>query len=324
MDTPLLYPDLRQVMTRHPEASAGSDPGPSDTVDLAALRDEIDRLDDALLDLLIRRTEVARQVGQAKRAMAGRDQGRPGDDPGLDVAFLRPGREARILRRLTGRDTGPLTKPVAVRIWREIFAAAVALQGPFTMAVYMPARGAGYLEIGRDAFGAYTPATPFGSPGQVVRAVSDGAAVVGILPLPGESDSGPWWPHLIGRSKNTPRVVARLPVIGPGPGRGDGVEALAVACVPLEDTGEDISLLVIETSPDVSRASLKTLLDGAGLPVLGFRDARESGPEARLHLIEIDGLVTPDDTRLAGLAEDPAGRVGLAVVIGAYARPMAP
>ncbi|SDH35897.1 chorismate mutase [Roseospirillum parvum] len=307
-------------MTRRPEAP----PPAAGEVDLAALRDEIDRLDDALLDLLIRRTEVARQVGQAKRALAGRDKGVPGDSPGLDVAFLRPGREARILRRLTGRDIGPLTKPVAVRIWREIFAAAVALQGPFTMAVYMPTRGAGYLEVGRDAFGAYTPATAFGSPGQVVRAVSDGAAVVGVLPLPGEGDDSAWWPHLLGRSDNTPRVVARLPVIGPGPGRGDGVEALAVACVPIEDTGDDISLLVIETSPDVSRGSLKTLLEGAGLPVLGFRDARDSGPGARLHLIEVSGLIGSDDTRLAGLTDDSAGRVGMAMVIGAYARPLAP
>ncbi|HYZ32124.1 MAG TPA: chorismate mutase, partial [Crenalkalicoccus sp.] len=65
-----------------------------DAAALAALRAEIDTLDDALHDLLMRR------AGVVARLAASRAKG--------DAPALRPGREAAVLRRLLARHAGPL------------------------------------------------------------------------------------------------------------------------------------------------------------------------------------------------------------------------
>lgn len=288
--------------------------------DLESLREEIDSIDDAILDLLIRRTEVVEQVGATKRAaemVVGKNAGKEA----VKGIFLRPAREANILRRLLSRHRGSFPKSAIVRLWRELFSAVVALQGPYSLSVYMPKRGAGYLELARDAFGSYTPATTASSSGQVVKSVIDGEATVGILPMPVFEDLQAWWTNLLSSSANSPRVVARLPFLGPGPGRGDGVEAFAVARIQPEPTGDDRALLAVETTSEASRAGLKTLIEKAALTVREVLDSRDHGPDVRLHLVEVDGFITRDDKRLLQLKSENAGKITFVTVIGAYASP---
>lgn len=52
--------------------------------DLAQLREEIERVDRAIIELLTRRVELARAVGMAKRA-----QGLPTLDPAREAAVVR-------------------------------------------------------------------------------------------------------------------------------------------------------------------------------------------------------------------------------------------
>ncbi len=72
---------------------------------LPALRAELDRIDDAIQDLLIRRAGVVEHVARS---------GKP--------AAFRPGREASIIRRLLHRHQGSLPSVALVRIWRELLA----------------------------------------------------------------------------------------------------------------------------------------------------------------------------------------------------------
>lgn len=277
------------------------------------LRASIDRIDTALHDLIMERALVAQQIGARKRA------------EGEEGIFLRPGREMEVLRRLMERHSGDFPRPVVVRLWREIFSALVALQGPMTLAVYMPERGAGFLELARDHYGAYTPTVCHATPGAAVRAVTEGEATVGILPLPRPDEEAPWWPMLVSDAPNTPRIVARLPLCGPGPGRGNGVEGLAIARLTPDATGDDHSLLVLETSPDISRAGVRGLVEGIGLTGVECLGNRDLGPSsavvARLHLVEVDSACTTGDTRLAALAAIP--QVQRVFPIGVYATPFA-
>lgn len=278
---------------------------PDNAPSLDELRREIDRLDDNIQDLLIQRTAAVERIGALK---------------GDDTIYLRPGRQAEILRRLVARHHGRYPRVALTRLWNEMMGALVALQGPFTLAVYMPERGAGYLELARDQYGAYTPCTPFRSVGQVVRAVADGAATVGILPMPDREGVEPWWMTLIGESGDVPRVIARLPFAGPGIGRGDGTEAVAIARMPQEQTGCDRSWLVLETGDDVSRARLRSALAAAGLEPTQLAATEKSG-DAWLHLAEISTFVAPDDRRV-GLLLDRRQPVKRAVVLGGYAVPL--
>src|SRR3978361_2219874 len=92
------------------EATKEEEPAPLDgwrTGGLPALRAELDRIDNTIHDLLMRRAEVVEHVARS---------GKP--------AALRPGREASILRRLVGRHQGALPAVSVTRIWRELLAGA--------------------------------------------------------------------------------------------------------------------------------------------------------------------------------------------------------
>ena len=78
--------------------------------DISDLRQQIDAIDDALLDLLNQRAEIARQVGEAKK------QG----------VVYRPEREAQVHRRLHGRNNGPLSNGTVSSLFTEIISSCRA------------------------------------------------------------------------------------------------------------------------------------------------------------------------------------------------------
>jgi chorismate mutase/prephenate dehydratase len=91
---------------------------------LAALRAEIDAIDSQLHDLLMRRTDLAVQVGEVKARV------QPlGGTPADGSKFIRPAREALILRRLVARHQGKLPKAVKRRVR---FSAPIGIPAPAT------------------------------------------------------------------------------------------------------------------------------------------------------------------------------------------------
>lgn len=279
----------------------------TDTANLDRLRRDIDRIDNQIHDLLMQRVGLVEQIAGAKA---------PGG------IALRPGREISVLRRLMARHEGALPKAALVRIWREIMGALVGLQQPFTIAVFQPERGAGYIELARNHFGVVWPQIVHLTPGHVVRMVADGQATVGVVPLPGSADAEPWWLSLTSDAENLPRVVARLPVLSPETnlGRPEPLEALVVACRDHEETGDDRTFIAVESEPVVSRDRLRAALTSAGLDLVNVVATHRSEVVWR-HLVEVSGYVTRGDQRLTDLvgAKDP---VTHARVIGGYAVPL--
>lgn len=277
-----------------------------DDANLERLRQNIDRIDDRLHDLLMERASLVEQIAAAKPA---------GGVP------LRPGREAFILRRLLNRHKGHFPKTSLIRIWREIMGALVGMQAPFTVAVAEPEKGAGYAALARDHFGVSWPHLMHQTAGQVVRAVADGVVSVGVVPLPSPADTDPWWLSLTATADNLPRVVARLASIRQeSPGIHPQTDALVIACRPHDPSGEDRSLLAVETSPDLSRDRLRILMDGVGLASRGLIATHRS-EEACYHLIEVEGHVVDGDARLIALVvgHDPIRHVRVG---GGYAVPL--
>ena len=269
------------------------------------LRRKIDEIDNSLHDLLMRRTELARQIALAK---------------GNNAVIMRPGREARVLRRLVGRHLGPFPKPVICRIWREIISVFTRLQGPFAAAAFAPEQGVDLSLLTRDHFGSLTPITGFGSEMGVLRAVSSGKANIGILPLP-ESDRGtPWWPKLARSGKAAPKIIARLPFAPLDGGRKAGPEAVVVSLAEPEESGDDRGYLIVELDQAVSRSALKMLLSDAGFEVRNTQ-AWVDAPDRTLHLVEIEGFLASDDQRVSALVEE-AAQVSHAWAVGSFAVPL--
>jgi chorismate mutase len=260
---------------------------------LQALRAEIDALDDAMHDLLMRRAAVVARMA-ASRAKNG--AGSP----------LRPGREAAVLRRLLARHSGALSGGAVVRIWRHIFMAHTAIQGGFTAAVAASGEAAPTLALAREHFGTATPLTQFASPAQALAALSAGKASVAVLPAPTGEGEGAWW-----QSLEAPRlcIVARLPFLADAT-RADA--ALVVAPVPPDASGDDRSFVRLEAAADAPREGFARMLSDAGLTGRILSLARQGGRS--LALAEIDAFIAAGDPRLAGLN---------AVLLGAYAVPVA-
>ena len=286
----------------------------ADLTPLAALRGEIDGIDDAVHDLLMRRAAIVAKVAAVKSGA-----------PDLG-SIMAPGREAAILRRLLGRHQGTLPPAAIGRIWREIIAASVACQGHIEVAVAAPTTSAAYLDIAREHFGSATPLTVHRSTERVLRAVNAADGTVGVLPWPVDGESDPWWPGLAAAARPVPRVIARLPFFANPRGRLKALAALVVAPFDRGETGEDASLAIFigtsEMAPDgMERALAAAHLDGRVIAVAAAPG--ENRRSRTLGLVEMAGYVADHDPRLAAAAAAAEGAIDRLVPVGGYAVPIA-
>ncbi len=274
------------------------------------LRREIDEIDADIHKLLMRRAQVVEEVAKVK------PPGRP---------YIRPGREAEIVRNLVSRHQGAFPLAAIVRMWREMIAALTRVQGPLAVAVVCPDEGRSPLwDNARDHFGSTTPAIAVNTPMAALRAVSDGTATLAVVPWPEEDDNDPWWRFILSPDPKTPRIIARLPFLrtaGQSVGR-EGGDALVLAAVPWEATGDDRTLLAVEVTQDVSRSRLKDGLEAAGFATLQLRTHHLPGGMGSVHLVEVEGFVAAEDPRLATARKRLGEGVSHVLTIGAYATPV--
>ncbi|MBI1985988.1 MAG: chorismate mutase [Rhodospirillales bacterium] len=273
---------------------------------LAALRREIDRIDESIHDLIIERTKVVEKVRNAKRG---------------EKIKIRPAREAEILYRLMKRHRGHFPKRELARIWREIIVATLRFEGPFSVAVYVGDNGAGYSDMARDQYGSFTPMSRHVSTRAVVEAVRDMRATVGILPLPRRDDEDHWWRLLVSETPNTPRVIARLPFIGGA--AGADIEALVICPIDQEQTGRDRSYLAVEADADIGFKAVEQALSQAGVSAVSHQVWHGSErPAVWTYLTEVFGFVDTKGRQLDRLKDSLGRRAKRLVHLGGYATPL--
>ena len=265
---------------------------------LPALRAELDRIDDAVHDLLIQRAEIVEYVARS---------GKP--------AAFRPGREASIIRRLLGRHRGSLPPVSLVRIWRELLAGTTSMQGGFSLAVCDGDNGALLTQLAREHFGALTPLRTYASAGQALVDVSQGVASVAVLPYPSESDN--WWVALL---HHEPRlhIIGRLPFWKPRPDGAPATQAIVVASTPPDASQDDGSFLGLECDGDVSRTRLSSELSAVGLKPETMVLGRQQGSPVTNVLVEVEGYLSDDDPRLVHMGTV----LRRPIVLGSYAMPV--
>ncbi len=140
---------------------------------LAALREQIDGVDRALLELLNRRAALANEVGALKKAEGS--------------ATFRPEREAQVIAGLKARNPGPLQPESVAPIWREIMSACRALETP-TRVAYLGPAGTFSEEAALGFFGSSIVPVPCANADEVFQATSAGAADFGVVPVENSSE----------------------------------------------------------------------------------------------------------------------------------------
>ena len=278
---------------------ASQKPSAAGAPDLASVRREIDAIDDQLHALLMRRAALVTGVQAAKA-----------DRTGL---FLRPGREAQIIRRLAATHQGSLPLAALSAIWRELIGGLYHLQGGIRVSVHGAPDPIAMWDIARGHFGVTAQLERHDDWQAVLASVSGQAGAVGLLAV-ADAGGDPWWLHLVSEAPGTPRVIARLPLVG-GETR---LKAFLVAPVTPEASGSDDSLLVVTLQSErMSRQRVVELLLAAG-----FRSRLLATAENAL-LVEVSGLVNTGDPRLADFAAATIEAEAVAMPIGAYAVPLA-
>lgn len=274
------------------------------------LRCEIDAIDDEMHDLLMRRVEIVEKVGALKDSA-------PGD------LYVRPAREAKILRRLVKRHKGRFPAAVVARLWRELLASMTSLQGPFSVAVNAPEKSVGFWDMARDHYGSATRMSLHRTAAPVLNAVFNGHVTIGLLPIPAEGDADPWWPKLIVGGDTLPRVIARVPFIENDNGQLEDLGALAIALTKPGNSGDDVSLFAVEATGGFSRRGIQDAFVTAGMAAktLAVWSEKRSST-SHLHLMEVAGYVEPDDPRIAAVTDSHGEHIIRIVDLGGYAVPI--
>jgi chorismate mutase/prephenate dehydratase len=137
---------------------------------LESLRAEIDSLDAKLVELLNRRAELARKIGEGK-----------GD------AAYDPARERDVLASLARANAGPLPEEALRAIWREVMSACLALERRTRVAYFGP-EGTFTHQAARERFGASVEYVCERTIPDVFSAVAAARADYGVVPVENSSE----------------------------------------------------------------------------------------------------------------------------------------
>lgn len=173
-------------------------PKPTDTPSLADLRKEIDRIDEAMHQLLMERGEIIDRLISVKRSQE------------TGSAF-RPVREAEMMRRLVDRHKGMLPLDIVEGIWRVIISTFTYVQAPFSVHADLSAGDALMRDSARFHFGFTAPFVPHMGASGVVAAVSASKGDLGLVPALAVAGAGAWWTAL--EFDAAPKIIARLPFV---------------------------------------------------------------------------------------------------------------
>lgn len=137
---------------------------------LSELRDKIDAIDGQILQLINQRASCALEVARTKIA-----QGEQG-------TFYRPDRESLVLRRIMDLNQGPLSGHTAVRFFRELMSACLALEKPMEIAFLGP-DGTFTQQAVYKHFGHAVKTIPVTTINEIFSAVELNKCQFGVVPV---------------------------------------------------------------------------------------------------------------------------------------------
>ena len=165
---------------------------------LADLRNEIDRIDACLHEMLMQRGEIIDRLIAVKARTGG-------------GSAFRPGREAEMMRRLVERHKGILPLDTVESIWRIIISTFTFVQANYSVHADVSGGDAQMRDGCRFHFGFTVPYISHHGVAAVVDAVANASGDLGLVPVEAGPAAGAWWQHLA--APTAPKIIARLPFV---------------------------------------------------------------------------------------------------------------
>ncbi len=189
------------------------------TQSLELIRQEIDRIDDAIVALLGERAAATAQVRAQKSG-----------DGSIAASPIRPAREAAILRRLMARRSAGLDPQTLVRLWRGILVSSTLAQAPVHL--HIAASNIDERLALRDHFG----------PMPVVEHETIAAALGALEAKPGDNAALPAqsaWALAAGTGRQ-PTIIATLPILQ----QGAAPQIFIFGHAQAQPSGDDVTIII--------------------------------------------------------------------------------
>lgn len=139
-------------------------------------RARIDDIDAQMLELMARRVDAARRIGEIKAGL---------DEP----AFYRPEREARVLKRLHQLNRGRLDNAALESLFREIMSITRGSEAGLSVAILGPL-GTYTEAAARRHFGSSIAVVPFSTIDEIFRAAETGQTDFAVAPVENSTEGG--------------------------------------------------------------------------------------------------------------------------------------
>ncbi|MCC7259700.1 MAG: chorismate mutase [Alphaproteobacteria bacterium] len=191
-------------------------------------RAEIDAIDVQLLALLTERIGIVRKVGVHKRSQ----------DP--DQCFLRPGREADMVRDIAAKGAGHFPPEALAAMWRMLISGSLSIEQPFSVSAYSTPGNPDCYWLAREYFGGFVPIREHGDAASVIADLRDRRCFVGALPVP---TTDTWWTRLLEKDSAHLKVFGIAPFVVPR-SRPDAATWLVGPIAP-EATSDDTSIIAM-------------------------------------------------------------------------------
>lgn len=270
------------------------------TEDLTLFRKKIDAIDEQIIALLRQRNQVVHEVGKHKAK----------ESAGNRLSFIRPGREATMLRDLAKKGEDVLPKEAIATIWRMIISSSLCIEQDMNIAVVASEANQDCYWLAREYYGRFVKTVRCDSASEVIEAVAHRQSAVGVLPLEMNEESMPWWVRPE-KEKNDIFVFARIPFVTK---KGEqGPAALAIANVMPEKTAEDVSVLAVHAMLSADEVVERFAAAELGTKVISAYNGE--------YLLETVSFLTPEDERLEQVRE-MLGKQTSVRLLGSYAVPM--
>jgi chorismate mutase/prephenate dehydratase len=135
---------------------------------LKELRERIDQIDESILELLIERANLAKEIGEIKTK------------EGLEIHV--PERERKILERILEKNKGRFPEQALIRIYREIISACLSLEKPLKVG-YLGPKATFTHQAALEHFGISAKYIPLPTIKDVFEEVERGNIDYGVVPV---------------------------------------------------------------------------------------------------------------------------------------------
>lgn len=277
---------------------------------LSVYRKEIDEIDDKILELIADRAKIVEGVALLKRKHV------------KDVLFIRPGREASMLKRMVNSYKGNFPKEAIAQLWRILISGSCNVEEQIRVCCLSTNSDQTYYWLAREYFNQFSLFSKQASSARVIGELLEKKSTVGVMPLPQDAQSDFWWTNLPSKGNLNLKVFAKVPaVISQSTARE--LSAFLIGNVVPEETGDDKSLIVISVAENISKAKLSSVFTKVGIDASLVAATEYDASKAIVHaLFEADGFISNENPKLENLKTELGKALISAISIGSYATQM--